>query len=65
MQHTEQIKLFQPVIYKGMECVVTNAYVCGGKKVTISPIGNGNSPAKYYTVKISEIKIKKFRTHER
>lgn len=43
------------VIWRAKECIVTNAHACGGKKITISPIGNGNAPAKYYTVFPDEV----------
>lgn len=46
------------VIWHNKVCVVTNPFVCGGKKIIISPVGNGNSPAKYFTVFPDEVKPK-------
>lgn len=42
--------LFTRILWKGKQCIVTNAFACGGRKIQISPMGNGNSPAKYYEV---------------
>lgn len=48
--------LFTRVIWKGKDCIVTRTYPNG--KMLISPMGNGELPAKYYTVTEDEIKLK-------
>ena len=50
-----QVYLFQRVIWKGKNCIVTNACIAAGKYCQISPVGNGNSPAKYYQVRPDEL----------
>jgi hypothetical protein len=64
--HQEMIKdrpkefkpsLFSHVMYLNMKCIITNAFVNGGKEVTISPVGNGTkSPPIYYTVDVRELR---------
>lgn len=51
------ITLFTIVHWHNQKCMVTNAHVCGGKKIQISPLGNGNSPAKYFIVFPDEVTI--------
>lgn len=44
------------VIWRGyVHCIVTNASACGGKKITVSPVGNRKSPAKYYDLYPTEV----------
>ena len=38
------------VFYKNIKCMVTNTFAHAGKKIIISPVGNCDSPAKYFTV---------------
>lgn len=47
--------LFEHVIWRGKQCIVTNACIARGKKIQISPVGNGSSPAKYYVVYPNEV----------
>lgn len=35
------------VLWKNKRCVITNAFING--KIIVSPMGNGNNPAKYFT----------------
>jgi hypothetical protein len=53
----ENYGLFERVIWRDKKCIVTNAFACGGTKIQISPMGNGNSPAKYYNVFKNELKL--------
>lgn len=46
------------VIWRGKDCVVTNACIARGKFIQVSPVGNGSSPAKYYQVFPDEVKLK-------
>jgi hypothetical protein len=55
--------IFDYVIFHNMKCIVTNASVAKGKKITISPVGNGNSPAKYFTVYPEDVKQFKPKTN--
>lgn len=48
--------IFETVVYKNEVCLVTNNYLHGGKKVEISPVGNGLNKAIYFKVWIDEIK---------
>lgn len=43
--------LYQRVIYKGMDCIVTNASIARGKLYLVSPIGRD----QYFVVKYWEI----------
>lgn len=52
---TQTIYLGQKVNWKGKVCIVTNAQIARGKYVQISPVGNGNAPAKYYQVGPDEL----------
>jgi len=49
------ITLFTKVKWRNMVCIVTNVHY--GSKIQISPIGNGDSPAKYFTVYPDEVVI--------
>lgn len=49
------MNLFTKVIYKSRICIVTNHCIARGKYIQISPIGNGNNPAKYYVVFPDEV----------
>jgi hypothetical protein len=49
------ITLFTKVKWHNMTCIVTNAHY--GTKIQISPMGNGNAPAKYFTVHPDEVEI--------
>ena len=49
-------RIFNIVIWRGYECMVTRTYT--NSKIVISPMGNGNCPAKYYNVHESEVKLK-------
>jgi hypothetical protein len=44
------------VMYHNLKCIITNKFLNG--KLIISPMGNGNNPAQYYTVK--EFEVQKF-----
>lgn len=49
------ITLFTKVLWRGKTCIVTNAHY--GNKIQISPVGNGDSPAKYFIVHPDEVTI--------
>ena len=57
-------RLFNRVIWRGKPCIVTNAFACGGKKIQVSPTGNGDSPAKYYEVFPDEVKPDNVQTNK-
>jgi hypothetical protein len=44
------------VVWKNKDCLITNRYRNG--TIVISPKGNGDSPAKYYTVKERDVNLK-------
>lgn len=45
------------VLWKGKVCIVTNANAIPLRgKIEISPVGNGNDPAKYFKVLPEEVK---------
>jgi len=48
------ISLFNKVLWKSKICIVTN--VRYGTKIQISPVGNGNAPAKYYIVRPDDLR---------
>lgn len=49
--------LFSKVLWRNKTCIVTNASIGRGIKIQISPTGNGDSPAKYYTVYPDEVTL--------
>ena len=53
-----EITVGSTVLWKGLECIVTNAFICKGRYIQVSPKGNGNSPAKYYQVRPEKVWIK-------
>lgn len=44
------------VIWRGKDCMVTRRYPNG--KLIISPKGNGQNPAQYFTVHEQDVKLK-------
>jgi len=49
--------LFQRVMYKGMDCIVTNASISCGKHYEVSPVGrNQYFIAGYWEIKTSKTK---------
>jgi hypothetical protein len=47
--------LFEHVLWRGRKCIVTNACIAMGKYIQVSPVGNGQSPAKYYQVSPNDV----------
>jgi hypothetical protein len=59
MSNGEQIRpaLFDKVRCHNAVCVVTNAHL--GNRIVVSPVGNSDGPAKYFTVRPDEVEILK------
>jgi hypothetical protein len=51
----DHLSIGATVLWKGKRCSITNRYRNG--ILVISPKGNGNNPAKYYTVKEREVTL--------
>jgi hypothetical protein len=51
----DHLSIGATVLWKGKRCSITNRYRNG--ILVISPKGNGNNPAKYYTVKEREVSL--------
>jgi hypothetical protein len=51
----QKFELTEIVYFNGLRCMVTNNQIAMGKKIQISPTGNGEAPAKYFVVGYWEV----------